>query len=136
MISRINNSSLIFLSLALGLGSCRNKNNLKETGENRVISTTTADEKAEDKNTVAYTFEYDNTEKALHQDKNNYNVRGKDEDGNEVFGSIYIEGEVGIGIISGVEENAIEIVAERSGQNSLIATDVKGYEYKLKVDRN
>ncbi|MFT7163810.1 MAG: hypothetical protein ACI9CZ_000369, partial [Flavobacterium sp.] len=118
----------------------RNENKLKEAGTIRFKSRVAVDEqwvkKGYDQNSVQYTYESDRNKKSLESDKNNYNVHGKDADGNEVFGSINIEGEVGIGIISGAEAKVIEIIAERTGQNLLIATDVKGSEYKLKLDRN
>lgn len=141
MISRNNTTSIIFLSLALAFGSCKNGNKLKETKKITFESKATSDdklsEKDNDKNAVEYAFyEYESTEEALDQDENNYKVYGTDEDGNEVFGSVNIEGKLGIGIIRGIEAKGIEIVAERTGHNLLIATDVKGYEYNLKVDRN
>jgi hypothetical protein len=140
MISKFNATSLVLLILALGLASCRNENKLKEAGTIRFKSRVAVDEqwvkKGYDQNSVQYTYESDRNKKSLESDKNNYNVHGKDADGNEVFGSINIEGEVGIGIISGAEAKVIEIIAERTGQNLLIATDVKGSEYKLKLDRN
>lgn len=140
MINRINTTKLIFLSLALGLGSCKNENKLEKTADIIFESTAAADaklpKKANETAIAEYMYEYDSSEEELGQDENNYKVHGTDEDGNKVFGSVNIEGEIGIGMISGTEAKGIEIVAERISQNQLIATDVKGYEYKLKVDPN
>ena len=140
MISRINTTKLILLSLALGFGSCKNEIQLKKTGNITTESTAAADKnlakKGNDTSIVEDIYEYASSKEILEQDENNYKVSGTDEDGNEVFGSVNIEGAIGIGIISGIEAKGIEIVAERTGNNILTATDVKGYEYKLKVDRN
>lgn len=140
MIIRINTTKLILLSLALGAISCKNEIKLNKTEKKTFESTTAADEslakKSSDTNIVEDIYEYASSKEILEQDENNYEVYGTDEDGNEVFGSVNIEGAIGIGIISGIEAKGIEIVAERTGHNSLTATDVKGYEYKLKVDSN
>lgn len=142
MISLINTTKLILLSLALGFGfgSCKNEIKLKKTGSTTIESSAAADKnlakKGNDTSIVEDIYEYASSKEILEQDENNYKVSGTDEDGNEVFGSVNIEGAIGIGIISGIEAKGIEIVAERTGHNLLTATDVKGYEYKLKVDRN
>lgn len=133
MITRNKTIIRIFLVLALILGSCKNENKLKEADKNSVESTALVDNQLSEKKIEN---EYGGGEQELDQDKNYFKVHGTDEDGNQVSGSVNIEGKVGIGIIHGVEANAIEIVAEHIGHDLLIATDVKGYEYKLKVDHN
>jgi hypothetical protein len=140
MISRINTTSLLFLILVLGLGFSNNESKLTVISKAIFQSSATIDhesaKKDDDKNIVGYIFEYERSEEALDQDKSSYQVRGTDENGNEVYGSVNIEGKLGIGIIRGVETKRIEVVAERTSRNLLLATDITGYEYKLRVYRN
>jgi hypothetical protein len=140
MITRINTTSLLFLILVLGLESSNNESKLKDVSKALFQSSATIDDKSakkgSDKNIVDYIFENASSEEALDQDKNNYKVSGTDENGNKVSGSVSLEGKVGIGMIKGIETKGIEVVAERTGRNLLIATDIRGYEYKLKVYRN
>jgi hypothetical protein len=134
MTSSINTTSLLFLILVLGLGFSNNESKLTVISEAIFQSSATIDhesaKKDDDKNIVGYIFEYERSEEALDQDKSSYQVRGTDENGNEVYGS------VNIGIIRGVETKRIEVVAERTSRNLLLATDITGYEYKLRVYRN
>jgi len=141
MTSKINTTTLIFLSLSLGLASYKNEIKLNKIEEIAFEPVNIVGEKlttkTNDRNTFDYIYTKENSVvELLDPNENNYIVHGVDEDGNEFFGSVNIEGKVGIGIISGIEAKGIEIVAERSSHNSLTATDVKGYEYKLEVDDN
>ena len=140
MTSKINTTTLIFLSLSLGPASCKNEIKLNKIEAIAFEPVNIVGEKlttkTNDRNTFDNIYTKENSVELLDANVNNYIVHGVDEDGNEFFGSVNIEGKVGIGIISGVEAKGIEIVAEHSSHNSLTATDVKGYEYKLEVDDN
>ena len=126
--------------LVLGLEFSNNESKLTVISKAIFQSSATIDhesaKKDDDKNIVGYIFEYERSEEALDHDKNSYHVRGTDENGNEVYGSVNIEGKLGIGIIRGVETKGVEVVAERTSRNLLLATDIRGYEYKLRVYRN
>lgn len=138
MIANINPISLIIISLSIGLISCKNDIEPKEAGQN-VDESKNYDQQIfpeHTKNIVDSLFEYEINKELFSKIENNYHVHGTDEDGNKVFGTITIDGKLGIGMIRGNEANGIEIVAERTGHNLLIATDVKGYEYELKLDHN
>jgi hypothetical protein len=61
-------------------------------------------------------------------------VWGKDEEGNNVHGRIIVEGKNGIGIIINNKGQEIEIVFEILNRKKIIATDIEGFQYKLKID--
>lgn len=65
--------------------------------------------------------------------KYNKYVSGTDEDGNNVQGKIIIEGKNGIGVLTGKGDTEIEVVIELLSNNKLIATDIDGFKYKLKL---
>jgi hypothetical protein len=62
-----------------------------------------------------------------------YSAAGTDEDGNHVNGNINIEGTIGLGTLIRYDAKEIEIVVERSGKQKIIATDLEGYKYNLKI---
>lgn len=66
--------------------------------------------------------------------KYNHKITGKDDNGKNVKGEINLEGEIGIGIIKKEDENEIEIISEHIDTNQIIATDINGFHYKLKID--
>jgi hypothetical protein len=140
MASKINTTTLVFLTLSIGLVSCKYEIKLKKTGKIAFVPVHTVDEKlptkGNDKNIFDYIYQNENSIELLDQSENNCKVHGIDEDGNLFFGHVNIEGKAGIGIISGIEARGIEIVAERTSPTSLTAMDVTGYEYKLEMDDN
>lgn len=58
---------------------------------------------------------------------------GTDENGNNVHGNINIEGNIGLGTLIRNDAKEIEIVVEYVNKRKLIATDLEGYEYNLKI---
>jgi hypothetical protein len=140
MARKINTTTLVFLTLSIGLVSCKYEIKLKEIGKIAFVPVHTVDEKlptkGNDKNIFDYIYQNENSIELLDQRENNCKVHGIDEDGNLFFGHVNIEGKAGIGMISRIEARGIEIVAERTSPTSLTAMDVTGYEYKLEMDDN
>lgn len=67
--------------------------------------------------------------------KYNHRISGKDDNGNNVKGVINLESEIGIGVIKKEDEiTEIEIVSENIYSDKIIATDINGFHYRLKLD--
>lgn len=66
--------------------------------------------------------------------KYDYNITGTDENGKKVKGIINIENEIAIGILKGNGNREIEIISDLINNKEIIATDINGLEYKLKID--
>lgn len=67
------------------------------------------------------------------QGKYDYSVVGINDDGEKIVGEINLEGSSGEGkIINSYSEN-IEIVVESFGKGNVLATDIYGNEYLLKI---
>lgn len=66
--------------------------------------------------------------------KYNHQVKGTDENGKNVNGVINLEDEIGIGVLKGNDSTEIEIISEHINSNGIMATDINGVKYKLKVD--
>lgn len=64
----------------------------------------------------------------------NYDVKGVDEDGNEVSGKINIEGKYGAGKIEDKEHNPYNIEVEWYGKGKLKGVDENGKTYELIVE--
>lgn len=64
----------------------------------------------------------------------NHAVTGTDENGQNVHGNINIVGEIGLGTLIRNDAKEIEIVVEYIDAYKLIATDLEGYEYNLKIN--
>lgn len=60
-------------------------------------------------------------------------VNGKDEEGNPVHGKIHLEGKNGLGILTNNDGEKIEIVFEMLTRTKIIATDIQGITYNLKI---
>lgn len=71
---------------------------------------------------------------ASNNPKHDHQIKGKDENGEDVNGVINLENEIGIGVVKGKDNNEIEIISEHINSNGIIATDINGMQYKLKVD--
>lgn len=138
MIANINPISLIVISLSLASVSCKNDIGLKEVGQTTNQSTNYDQQILPEHNNsiIDSLFEFEIDKEMFKKTEHNYHVHGTDEDGNKVFGTITIDGKLGLGMIRGNEAKGIEIIAERNGPNVIIATDVKGYEYQLKLDHD
>lgn len=136
MTATFNTTSFLLLSLVLGLVSCNNENKLSPPGdgETKEQKTEKLEIRSINKNSLGFISKYEGDKEALGNNENNYAVHGTDELGNKVFGSVNIEGKIGIGIITGIEYKSREIVVEQTGIHLLIGTDVKGCEYKLTID--
>jgi hypothetical protein len=66
--------------------------------------------------------------------KYDYLVTGTDENGKNVKGIINIENEIAIGILKGNNNTEIEIISDKIIDDKIIASDINGLEYKLKID--
>lgn len=67
--------------------------------------------------------------------KYDHPISGKDENGQEVKGIINLETEIGIGIVKKDDDTKdIEIISEQIKSNRIIATDMNGFIYRLKLD--
>lgn len=138
MSDNIKPIGLIILSLSIVLFSCKNDNRIKdiEQTETRPVNQNQQILPERDSRIIDSLFEYEINKELFNKKENNYHVHGTDDEGNKVFGTITIDGKVGIGTIRGDEAKGIEVIAERTSHNILIATDIKGYEYQLKLDHN
>lgn len=66
--------------------------------------------------------------------KYDHRVTGTDENGKNVKGIINIENEIAIGILKGNNNTEIEIISDKIIDDKIIASDINGLEYKLKID--
>ena len=67
--------------------------------------------------------------------KYDYRISGKNENGEKVKGVINLESEIGIGVVK--KENdakEIEIISDHINSHRIIATDMNGFQYRLKLD--
>jgi hypothetical protein len=110
----ISNMRIALLLLSISLISCKNRSELVKTP---------------DQSTSAVTKKIE----PLAIDQYQQRVIGTDENGEIVRGYINIEGEIGLGTLVRNDMKGIEIVVERIGKQKLIATDLEGYKYNLKI---
>ncbi|EIA10503.1 hypothetical protein [Flavobacterium frigoris] len=136
MIRSITPVSLIVLSLSIAFMTCTNDNKFKNKSHNTVESKNYDQQilPEPNKNHIDSMFDYEINKKRFSKIENNYHVHGTDEDGNKVTGTITMDGKAGIGMLRSYEAKGIEIVGERTSRKALLATDVHGYEYQLKLD--
>ena len=129
---------LILMSFSIGITACKNENTLKQKPQTTAKTEHRVDGKLADKkannflNSSSYQYEYQT--RTIGKYKYDYDVTGTDEEKNNVHGSINIEGKNGNGILIGNDGMEIEIVVERISDSKLLATDIEGNEYKLKID--
>lgn len=97
------------------------------TKNNKTIS----EIKPDNKNTLHQNYYYKDTND---KKKYDYHVTGSDENGKKVEGIFNLEGEIGIGVLTETDGTEIEIVSDQIESNELIATDINGYKYSLKLD--
>ncbi|AOZ98385.1 hypothetical protein [Flavobacterium commune] len=121
-------SKFIIIGLLINSSSCSNddKQNLiskKETTEKQKIKTSNIY-----KSNYFYYYSPRNNKKYDHQ------FTGTNENGEQVNGIINLENEVGIGILKEKNNNEIEIISEDINYKEIIATDINGLKYKLKID--
>ena len=114
MTRKINTINIAIFFLTIGLASC------KKTDEPVKVRNYSTSE-VEKSNDTPKPSKYD------------YAVAGTDENGNNVHGSINIEGQIGIGNLKTIDATNIEVVAEWINKQTLKATDLEGYEYILQI---
>lgn len=119
MISKIKFPTLQFIYLAVLLIGCDHKKTPEI--EKKIITKSITTEDKNTKTRVIDSLKYKNK------------VWGKDEEGYTVYGRIIVEGKNGIGILIDNKGQEIEIVFEMLSSKKLIATDIEGFKYKLKI---
>jgi hypothetical protein len=114
MTGKINTIHITFFCLLLALGSC------EKSGESKQVTHHSSYEVIKEIETAE-----------LNQYGNK--VTGTDENGNNVHGNITIEGSIGLGTLIRNDAKEIEIVVEYVDKHKIMATDLEGYEYNLKI---
>jgi hypothetical protein len=114
MTGKINTIHITFFCLLLALSSCEN------SGKSIQVTHHLSHEVIK---------EIETTELSEYGNK----FTGTDENGNNVHGNINIEGNIGLGTLIRNDAKEIEIVVEYVDKHKLIATDLEGYEYNLKI---
>lgn len=79
-----------------------------------------------------YQYEYRTGEAGNYE--YNYDVSGTDYEGNEVSGTVFVNGKYGFGTITNARGEEIEIETEWIGKGILKGTDSQENEYNLEVD--
>jgi hypothetical protein len=121
MISKIETFRLLIICLSITIGGCEQK--IKDQNDKQiVIKKSDSENKKIKKNLISIPLKYKD------------HVCGTDEDGNNVQGHITVEGENGIGILIDNKGHETEIVFEILNRKKIIATDIEGFKYKLKMD--
>ncbi|MES2241057.1 MAG: hypothetical protein V4497_12440 [Bacteroidota bacterium] len=124
---------IIFIGLLFCYSSCKNEDNnvqtlaINQQSRNLYLNNIEKRHIASNKEQFYYYSSANNK-------KYNYRVTGLDENGNSVNGVINLENEIAIGLLRGSDNTEIEIISEQINANRIIATDINGFEYKLKVD--
>lgn len=83
---------------------------------------------------VDTTYEYESRTGVSGNYEYEYDVSGTDSDGNEVTGTISVDGKYGSGTITNNNGETIEVEVEWVGKGELNATDENGNEYQLQVE--
>lgn len=118
----------IIIGLLISSSSCTKNNQKDSFSEKEKIEEPKVKIPNVSKTNEFYHYTSANNKKYDHQ------FTGTDENGEEVNGVINLEDEIGIGIVKGKNNNEIEIVSEDINYKEIIATDINGIKYKLKVD--
>ena len=119
---------LLIVGLLISSTSCINNNKQNTISKKEILKEDTVKISNILKTNEFYHYTSANNKKYDHQ------FTGTDENGEEVNGVINLEDEIGIGIVKGKNNNEIEIVSEDINYKEIIATDINGTKYKLKVD--
>ncbi|MGH2664858.1 hypothetical protein [Flavobacterium sp.] len=126
----------VVLIISIGLLACKHKEPqsqpnsfYKEVIKSNDVKTITQEEAKTYHEDKEYQYEY-RTGTSGHYEYN-YEVSGRDQNGNEVKGMINIEGKYGAGIIINKDGDSIEISAEWIKNGQLKAKDKKENEYEL-----
>lgn len=118
----------IIIGLLISSSSCTKNNQKDSFSEKEKIEEPKVKIPNVSKTNEFYHYTSANNKKYDHQ------FTGIDENGEEVNGVINLKDEIGIGIVKGKNNNEIEIVSEDINYKEIIATDINGIKYKLKVD--
>lgn len=121
MITKIETFRLLIICLSITIGGCEQKTKY-QNDKQIVIKKSDSENKKIKKNLISIPSKYKD------------HVCGTDEDGNNVKGHVTVEGENGIGILIDNKGHETEIVFEILNQKKIIATDIEGFKYKLKMD--
>lgn len=122
MINTTKFIQLIFLGISISFLSCDKENKPSKKSQ-----------KAAQKKEITGSkknYSYSEDIKSEYQ----YKVSGTDYDHNKVYGQIDLEGQNGIGTLIRNEDTTIEIVIENISHGKLIAIDIDGNKYELKLD--
>lgn len=127
-----NYITLVFIGALISSTSCKKEEiNLK-----KIKTTSTNDLKKNTSKQITSTaseelYHYSETKNK----KYDYQITGKDENGKNVKGVINLETEIGIGVVKKEDDTKeIEIISEHISSNRIIATDMNGFQYRLKLD--
>jgi len=123
--NRTNISKLFFTGLLLiSIISCKNENHNKSVSVRK-----SQIKKYNIANKQQFYYHSSNNNR-----KYDHHVTGTDENGKNVKGIINIENEIAIGILKGNNNTEIEIISDKVKDDKIIASDINGLEYKLKID--
>lgn len=121
---------VIIIGLLIGPTSCLTKENNDQITKNKQNQELDTEKTIISNPQQYYYYSTANNEKYDHQ------VIGINENGERVNGVINLENEIGIGIIKGNNDtDEIEIISDQINSDKIIATDINGMQYKLKVDK-
>ena len=123
---------VFFIGLPIIVTSCLNEGNQNTDKEKTIPSYLKigSSTKTNKKSNEQLYYHYESKNK-----KFDHEIVGKDENCKLVRGYINIESEIGIGVVKKEDDpNEIEIISEHINSNSIMATDINGYHYKLKLD--
>lgn len=123
---------LVFIGLSITLTSCKKERiNLEKARISSVDNFKKHSYKKIDSTTKEQFYYYSETSNK----KYNHRITGKDDSGKNVKGVINLESEIGIGVIKKDDDvKEIEIVSESVNSDKIIATDINGFQYRLKFD--
>ncbi len=113
---------LIILSFSISFLSCNKENKPSKKSQ----KTAQKKEVLEPKKNYSYSEDIKSDYK--------YSVSGTDYDNNKVHGKIDLEGQNGIGTLIRNGDTTVEIVVENVSHGKLIAIDIDGNKYELKLD--
>lgn len=128
-----NYFKLIFTGLIICFVSCKNETNNELTLAKKNKSGDYNSKRIEKELPVSDTQQLYYYSSANNR-KFDYRVTGLDENGKKVNGVINLENEIAIGILKGNNNSEIEIISDKINDDQIIATDINGFEYKLKID--
>lgn len=116
-----------FYLLAIIVFACKNKG--EQFPENKVRQSETTEENI----TIDTSYHYEKRTGTSGNYEYTYKVTGVDSDGNEVTGTVEMEGEYGSGVIIDADEEKQTVEAKWIGYGVLKVTDSEGNEYEVKT---